>query len=166
MSNDKKTIAETFADFDAGLTMAYKAVNALGACSLEDQEFIDLHEKLKDRLPFVAAMSDTLEALSFRISAQRHHKWATQERYYVYTSGRFGQTFEPSLDALRDASGSSWHNLPFAAAHWQTVEKYRDRPDRKGKPIYYSIMAYSPETGKLRKVEQAEIDKALEEEKK
>ena len=165
MTETKKTTAETFATFDAGLTMAYKAVNALGASSLEDQEFLDLYEKLKDRQTFAAQVATILEALSFRIGAERHHKWATQERYYVYTSGRFGQTFEPSLDALRDASGSSWHNLPFAAAHWQTVEKYRDRPDRKGKPIYYSIMAYSPETGKLRKVEQAAIDKALEEKK-
>lgn len=163
MTETKKTIAEIFAEFDAGLTQAYKAVNALGACSLEDQEFLDLYEKLKDRQAFAEQAVSTLEALSFRIGAERHHQWSTQERYYVYISGRFGQTFEPSLDALKEASGSSWHNLPFAAAHWQTVEKYRDRPGRKGGPIYYSIMAYDPQTGRLRKVEQAEIDKALEE---
>ena len=161
MSNDKKTIAETFADFDAGLTMAYKAVNALGACSLEDQEFLDLYDKLKDRQTFAAQVATILEALSFKIGAERHHKWSVQERYYVYISGRFGQTFEPSLDALKDADGS-WHNLPFAAVHWQRVEKYRAKPGRKGGPIYYSIMAYDPQTGKLRKVEQAAIDKALE----
>ena len=162
MTNEnKKTIAETFADFDAGLTQAYKAVNALSTCSLEDQEFLDLYEKLKDRQTFAAQVATILEALSFKIGAERHHKWATQERFFVYISGRFGQTFEPSLDALKEASGSSWHNLPFAASHWQTVEKYRDRPDRKGKPIYYAIMAYDPQTGKLRRVEQVEIDKAL-----
>jgi hypothetical protein len=165
MTETKKTIAETFATFDAGLTMAYKAVNALGASSLEDQEFLDLYEKLKDRQTFAAQVATILEALSFRIGAERHHKWSVQERYYVYISGRYGQTFEPSLDALRDASGSSWHNLPFAAAHWQTVEKYRDKPGRKGPGIYYSIAAYDPQTGKLRKVEQVEIDKALEEKK-
>jgi len=158
----KKTIAETLAEFDAGLNQAYRAVNTLGACSLEDQEFLDLYEKLKDRQMFAASMATTLEALSFRIGAERHHKWLVSERYYVYVSGRYGQTIEPSVGALKDAHGT-WHNLPFAAAHWQTMEKMRDKPNRKGGPIYYSIMAYSPETGKLRKVEQAEIDKALEE---
>ena len=165
MTETKKTIAETFATFDAGLTMAYKAVNALGASSLEDQEFLDLYEKLKDRQTFAAQVATILEALSFRIGAERHHKWSVQERYYVYISGRYGQTFEPSLDALKEASGSSWHNLPFAASHWQRVEKYRDKPGRKGLGIYYSIAAYDPQTGKLRKVEQVEIDKALEEKK-
>jgi hypothetical protein len=45
------------------------------------------------------------------------------------------------------------------------MEKMRDRPGRKGGPIYYSIMAYNPETGKLRRVEQVEVAKALPETK-
>jgi hypothetical protein len=77
MTETKKTIAETVAEFDAGLTQAYKAVNALGACSLEDQEFLDLYEKLKDRQAFAAQVATILEALSFRIGAERHHKWST-----------------------------------------------------------------------------------------
>jgi len=129
----------------------------------------------KCRLEFVGTNHDNASGKSRKFyQAEVWGKTFVRRWGRIGTAGQtmrqtFATKYEATSAALKmaneEASGSSWHNLPFAASHWQRVEKYRDKPGRKGLGIYYSIAAYDPQTGKLRKVEQVEIDKALEEKK-
>lgn len=159
MSNPKELLDE----FDAGLNAAWKALNDLHKVSVENIDLLDLYKKLEGREAYLATMQSQIRGLSFKIGAERHHRWATAERFYVYVSERYGKPVEASLDALGEASGGSWHDLQFAAKHWQRMEEsaLKPNPHRKGRASRYWIMGYSPNTGQIRKLDQAEIDAAL-----
>jgi hypothetical protein len=149
--------------FDAGMGAAWKALNALKLVSVDNVDLLDLYKKFEHREACLRDMETQMRDLSFAIGAQRHHLWATSDRFYVYVSERYGKPVEASLGSLGEASGSSWHDLHFAAKHWQRMEEasLRPSPHRKGEPARYWIMAYSPNTGQIRKLTQAEIDAAL-----
>lgn len=159
MSNPKELLAV----FDSGLAEAFRAINELGKVSIEDVDLLDLYAGLEDRVKMLSTMKSLLEGLHFKIGAERHHRWATSERFYVYISERYGKAVEASLTALGEASGSPWHDLRFAAKHWKRMEEDSLRPNlhRRGEPPRYWIMAYDPNTGRIRKVDRAEIDAAL-----
>lgn len=161
MSNPK----ELLDSFDAGLNMAWKALNELKLVSVENTDLLDLYKKFEQREAYLSDMRSQMRGLSFAIGAERHHRWATSERYYVYVSERYGDAVEASLGALGEASAGSWHDLHFAAKHWQRMEEVslKPNPHRKGRASRYWIMAYDPHTGQIRKVAQAEIDAALKE---
>lgn len=161
------TPKELLEAFDANLNTAWKALNDLHKVSVENVDLLDLHKALEGREAYLSTMLSQMRGLSIKIGAERHHRWATSERYYVYISERYGDPVEASLDALGEASGSSWHDLHFAAKHWRHMEENSQKPNphRRGKPSRYSIMAYDPNTGQIRKVTQTEIDTALAERK-
>lgn len=157
------TPKELLDEFDAGLASAWKALNALKLVSVDNVDLLDLYKKFEQREACLRDMENQMRALSFIIGAERHHRWRTAERYYVYISERYGDPVEASLGALGEASGSSWHDLHFAAKHWQRMEAISDKPNphRRGVPSRHSIMAYDPNTGQIRKVAQEEINAAL-----
>lgn len=159
MSNT--TASEILASLDTSLKGAWGDVIRLGQISIEDQEFLALYDNLKDRQAFVEEMAAKIKNLMNTVASERYFRWRTEERFYVYMSFRFGKPIEASLHSLGEASGSSWHDLHYAALHWQRMEKMNERTGRKGGEIHYSIMAYSPHTGQIRKLDQVEIDAAL-----
>lgn len=148
---------------DAGLSAAQAALDELHKTNIEHVDLLELYKKLELRSAMVSDLKTKLRDLTFKIGAERHHRWATSERYYVYVSEHRGEPVEPSLHALGEASGLPWHDLRFAAHHWRRMEQISNKPSahRKGTPSRYWVMAYDPNTGRIRKVTQEELIAAL-----
>jgi hypothetical protein len=160
---EKPDVKQLMSTLDASLATAFRTLEALRMVSVDERPLLDLSKALASTELLVGDLKTSLRGLIDTIVAERYYRWRTQERYYVYISFRFNEERAPSMHALGEASGSSWHDLHFAALHWQRMEQMNERPGRKGGVIHYAIMAYNPESGQIRKVEQSEIDAALKE---
>lgn|SRR3990167_115934 len=122
--------------------------------------------KVYERLRFLGGLADDLVArlkvLHEIISMERALVSSVSERFYVYCCAVGDQQVELSLRVLSEASGSMWHDLAFAARHWQRMNSIGAHPKLSSTPIRsYAVMGYNCLSGTLRRVEQAEIDAAL-----